>query len=460
MQKELWANILNFDFDFPVSEYGFTTRLANENYWTKNFTINAIAEYKKFMYLATTSNFMVSPSAIVDIVWHQHLIFTQSYTEFCNLLGKQIQHVPSTHNRNEFEKFKQAKERTTKLYKEVFGEQPKEIWEYSDMYDSLELPKAKFKIRSFIVIGIIAFAVLLVPFYYLLKPIYVQLDNPYFVYGFIAISIFTFCCLEIFNRSYLAKTMDRFNNFSFIKNLHPSELIFLKTEKLSSVIHGTMNQLFNKNVIEINSDFSINHTLHLEVNSVEEHQILDTLHNLGNTKYQILIQQLLRKPIFGNVANSMIALKKYFLKSKTFGKLFYTNFVILALLLMLGTIRLTSGIFREKAVTNITVILITITAVSIAYLWYITNIFCNKTIPNCYKNTILPESSIVNDFESQYFLLGNAALSAAFIPLLNHVDRGRIGDRDLGGSSCGSSCGGGCGGGGGGCGGGCGGCGG
>ena len=123
------------------------------------------------MYLAAISDFMVSPSAIVDTVWHQHLIFTQSYANFCTLIQKQVQHIPSTHNRSEFEKFKQAKDRTSQLYNDVFGEQPKEIWEYADMYESLELPKAKIKIRTFILIGILTFAALLMPSYYLLKPI-------------------------------------------------------------------------------------------------------------------------------------------------------------------------------------------------------------------------------------------------------------------------------------------------
>lgn len=133
MNKVLWDKIQEFDFDSPPGEYGFSTRLANENYWTKKFTGEAIAEYRKFMYLAATSDFMVSPSAIVDTVWHQHLIFTQSYQDFCSLIGKQVQHIPSTHNPEEFEKFKQAKERTKKFYLNNFGEQPKCIWEHADV---------------------------------------------------------------------------------------------------------------------------------------------------------------------------------------------------------------------------------------------------------------------------------------------------------------------------------------
>ena len=129
MNKELWDKLLQFNFDDPPSEYGFSTRLANENFWTKDFTEQAILEYKKFMYLAATSDFMVSPSEIVDTVWHQHLIFTQLYQDFANIIGKQVQHIPSTHNKEEAQKFRLAKERTKKFYTETFGEQPKGIWE-------------------------------------------------------------------------------------------------------------------------------------------------------------------------------------------------------------------------------------------------------------------------------------------------------------------------------------------
>ena len=120
MDAILWNKILAYDFDHPMSEYGFSTRLARENYWTKNFTAKAIVEYKKFMYLAAVSDSMVSPSEVIDVVWHEHLIFTKSYKEFCDLLGKQIQHVPSTHNRSEFEKFRKAKQRTKELYQSTF----------------------------------------------------------------------------------------------------------------------------------------------------------------------------------------------------------------------------------------------------------------------------------------------------------------------------------------------------
>jgi hypothetical protein len=78
MNQALWNKIQEYDLDKPSSEYGFSTRLANENYWTNNFTAKAIVEYMKSMYLAATSEMMVSPSKIVDVVWHQHLILAEN----------------------------------------------------------------------------------------------------------------------------------------------------------------------------------------------------------------------------------------------------------------------------------------------------------------------------------------------------------------------------------------------
>lgn len=70
MNNILWQQNLDFDLDGPPSEYGFTTRLADEHCWTSAFTDQAILEYKKFMYVAATADMIVSPSEIVDQVWH------------------------------------------------------------------------------------------------------------------------------------------------------------------------------------------------------------------------------------------------------------------------------------------------------------------------------------------------------------------------------------------------------
>lgn len=462
MNTALWDNILKFDPDNPVSEYGFTTRLAAENSWTKNFTDTAILEYKKFMYLAATSDTMVSPSEIVDIVWHQHLIFTQSYHDFCYLLEKQVQHIPSTHNRKEYEKFKQARERTAASYRETFGTQPKEIWEYSNMFDTLELPKAGIKIRSFVLIGILLFIALLGPCYFLLKPIYVNIDNPFFLFGFTLIAVGTFSCLQILNRNYLTKTSVRFPSFSFIFKLQPAELVYLKTQRIENVIHDTINRLLDRGAITINSQHILQQSSVATGNNKEEHQVLDVLQTFGQTGYTELLEKLRKKPTFSIVANSMTALRKYHTKSKSFGKLFYINFLVLSVLMMSGTIRLFTGLLRDKPVVFISIALAALAVATVIHLLQLTMAFCRTIVPNLYRTQVLPALQQNQKPEWQYFLLGNAALATAFVPMVKYVDRSggdsysydstssASSSSDSGDSSCGSggsSCGG-CGGGG------------
>lgn len=440
MNQELWNKILAFDFDYPPSEYGFSTRLANENFWTKEFTDQAILEYKKFMYLATTSEFMVSPSEIIDNVWHQHLIFTQSYQDFCNILGKQIQHIPSTHNREEFEKFKQAKDRTIKFYKRDFGKQPKNIWTYNDMFESLNIEKAKFKLRTFIIFGILAFICLTVPAYFLLKPIYVQIDNPYFIVGFIALTITTFLILEFYNKSKLKNIVSNFDETSFIYNLQPFELVYLKTQKLSTVINGTVNELVDNETIKVNENNSIELAKSNATINSSQLQVTSVLTELGTIYYPNLLRKLATKPIFWNIPNSMDAFRKYFNKSKKFGFLFYTNFAILTLLVLLSFTRIVTGILREKPVAQIVIATIVLVFITVIFLQRLTKQISTTTIPDLYKNDILPTRQIENNWQWTYFLLGTAVLTTSFVPLVNYIDKNNNNSGNCG-SSCGSTCG-------------------
>jgi len=442
MHQELWNKILAFNFDYPPSEYGFSTRLANENYWTKEFTDQAILEYKKFMYLAATSDFMVSPSEIIDNVWHQHLIFTQSYQEFCNILGKQIQHIPSTHNKEEFEKFRQAKERTIKFYERDFGQQPKNIWTFNSMFESLNLEKAKFKLRTFIIFGILTFICLTVPAYFLLKPIYVHIDNPNFIFGFIALTVLTILTLEFYNKTKLKTIVSAFDKTSFIYDLHPFELVYLKTQGLSNVINGTVNELVENGTIEVNSDNSIRLAKNNSTNNNSQLQVTSVLSELGITFYPTLLRKLGTKPIFWNIPNSMDAFRKYFNKSVKFGYLFYTNFAVLTLLVLLSFTRIVTGILRDKPVALIVISTIVLAIIIVLFLQRLTKQISTTTIPNLYKDDILPLRHIENNWQWTYFLLGRVSLTTSFIPIVNYVDKNNSGN---GGTSCGSNCGSSCG---------------
>ncbi|KAA6438067.1 hypothetical protein ACD591_19120 [Rufibacter glacialis] len=442
MNQELWNKILAFDFDNPPSEYGFSTRLSNENFWPKEFTDQAILEYKKFMYLAATSDFMVSPSEIIDVVWHQHLIFTQSYQNFCDIIGKQIQHIPSTHNKEDLQKFRQAKERTIKFYERDFGKQPKNIWTFNDIFESLNLEKAKFKLRTFIIFGISTFICLTVPAYFLLKPIYIHIDNPLFIFGFIALTALTLLTLEMYNRAKLKNIASEFEPTSFVYNLQPFELVYLKTQKLSNVVNGTVNELIANGTIKVNSDNTIELVKSYTTNNNAQLQVTSVLSEVGRTSYPSLLIKLEAKPIFGTIANSINAFKKYFNKSKKFGRLFYTNFTVLAFLLLLALTRISTGVFREKPVVQIVIATIFLAVITVVFLQRLTKQMATTIIPNIYKNEILPTQQLENNWQWTYFLLGSAVLTTAFVPLVSYIDRNNSGSNSetSSGSSCGSSC--------------------
>ena len=460
MDNILWNKILAFDLDAPWSEYGFSVRLANENYWTKNFTEKAILEYKKFMYLAATADRMVSPSEIIDKVWHQHLIFTKSYQEFCALLGKQIQHVPSTHNKEDEFKFKQAKERTRKLYTDPFGEQPVAIWEYTGMYESLELPKARINVRTFIVLGILGFLSLIIPSYFILKPLYIHINNPYFLIGLGGLFSTILAGLYFYNRRYLSKMVRQFNSRSFLFDLHPSEVVYLQSQKLADVLPGVVNELIIQGKVDVYSDNTLERSENVSPASIEEYQVLEVLEPRRMTYYPALLSKLTFRPVFSNTARCMDAFRKYFIKSKKFGRLFYFNFILCAIPLMLAVTRFFTGLTHDKPVVFLVFALVIMVATTGKFLHRLTLVVCKETIPNLYKNEIIPILHSAEDVQWQYFLFGTAALEISFQPLVNYVERhnregifGSSGGGSCGsscgnscGSSCGSSCGGGCGG--------------
>ncbi|MFP9098833.1 glycine-rich domain-containing protein [Flavobacterium sp. RHBU_24] len=455
MNNELWQKVLNFDFDGP-GDYTFSIRLAKENHWTRNFTQQALLEYRKFMYLAATSGSMVSPSEIVDIVWHQHLIFTQSYTEFCTLLGRQIQHIPSTHNKQEAETFKQAKEHTTRQYNSVFGAQPKAIWEYNDMFEPLNLPQAKHDIRATVTIGLVLFLLLLVPTYYCLMPLYIHISGPAFVTGFALIILAAYTWISNYNRNKLLQIITEADESAFVFNLQPYELVYLKTQSPDYVVHGSVNELIVRNAITINEDKSVTLNEDAVPEGREQAQVVDVLNEFKWIPYPGLLKLLVNKPVFSSIANAMDAFRNYFTNSEKFAKLFRLNFIIGLLLLLTGYTRFFTGVSRNKPVMYIFLLNIALTIGVILHLKRFKKEAFKTTIPNLYTTKSIPQTEVNDNWQWRYLAEGTAVLYPVFIPIAQQKpEAGTWGDGGSGG--CGSSGGDG---GGGSCGGGCGGCGG
>lgn len=449
MNTPLWMSISTFNLDEPISEYRFSTRLAKENHWTAGFTQKAITEYKKFMYLAATAGDMVSPSPIVDIVWHQHLIFTESYTSLCGLIGKNIQHIPSTHNREQADRFRQAAERTKELYNSTFGEQPKDIWEAEDIFDWLRLPRARWKVNQFTGRSALLFIVLVIPCYILLKPLYVHIDNPYFLIGYMLLCVMALTVLNIYNKAALTKIVAGFDEAAYIRHLQPAELIYLKEQNLAAVVHGSVDQLLKEKKIVINNDQTIQLLGQNEAQTAEEFTVRQVILT-GAISYPVLLRQLILKPVWANIKGSMDAFRQHFIQSRAFGNLFYLNVCVLLFILMLGLVRILTGLARHKPVALIIFFTVVMLFALLIFLAFLSYAVCNSIIPALYKNQILPEKRHQAGLDWQYFLIGAAVLSPEFVPMVKHYDShsGSSGGDSSGGSdgSCGSSCGGGCGG--------------
>jgi hypothetical protein len=148
-KKELWLTIANYQFenlapthlwDHIAAQFGggspfvkaFASKISRKHNWNNKFALKAIWEYKKFVYLGVTSNFSVTPSKVIDQVWHEHLLFSAGYRKFCKEIIKyDFDHNPELiSSDHQTEKYCSQYLNTVALYFKEFGhEPPNEIWD-------------------------------------------------------------------------------------------------------------------------------------------------------------------------------------------------------------------------------------------------------------------------------------------------------------------------------------------
>lgn len=440
MNAVLWKEVLKFELDNPNDEYGFFTRLAFENNWTIYFAQTAILEYKKFMYLAATSNEMVSPSEIVDIVWHQHLIFTTSYSDFCTVLSKRIEHIPSTHNRAEAEKFHKAKENTKELYEYDFGKQPEEIWEYSNELDSLNLDKSKIEISRLKKIFLGLFAVSIFPVYYIIKPILIQIQNPDFLIFYILLFTGVIVLLMRFVKKAFNSLFESIKSNFILANLSAFELVFLQNNKIEIVIHGVVNNLISNKKIEVLGNNRLNLIDENLTDNKYENCVIKIMKEYEAMPYPQLFKIIAKKPIFEQMERAVGRIRQKITDSKQFSEIIKISMLILGLVLSIGFSRLISGISRDKPVTYLVFILFALVIISDFYLTKMINYLFSNTIPLSFVDKKI-STEAEQDWQWNYFLYGEVVLASSFIPLTGYVNRNAGSNRGSGcGSSCGSSC--------------------
>ncbi|HTF02425.1 MAG TPA: hypothetical protein VK826_00305 [Bacteroidia bacterium] len=389
---------------------------------------------------------MVSPSSVIDQVWHLHLIYTKSYDTLCELIGKKVQHIPATHNPEEGNRYVDARQRTHDIYQHEFGTPPADIWSARTMMDTLNLTKARFKLRTVIIATIVAFAVLCVPFYFLLQPVYIYIANPDFIISYALLFAAAILFMEFFNRVKLAQVFSEFEKISFVNRLTPQELIYLQRGRTESVINGHINHLVNEGHIKIRSTDKVEAVTGKGFTTQEESQIMQLLSS-GRAKYTFLLRKLTTRAVFANLAVSMDAFVKYFQKSGKFHRLFYINLAVYAFICMLGFERIVIGAMRDKPVVFISLIVILALIISAILLYRLSRVMFTRIIPGMYRQKIEADPMLQMQWDWQYFLAGTAVYSVAFAVIADMsttetVRSGVIaGSNHGGGSSCGSSCG-------------------
>ena len=75
---------------------GFVGKASTEFSWSHKQTEEAIAEYKRFVYLNQIADHPLSPPREVDLIWHMHLLYTRHYWgPWTELLETPLHHEPA-----------------------------------------------------------------------------------------------------------------------------------------------------------------------------------------------------------------------------------------------------------------------------------------------------------------------------------------------------------------------------
>jgi hypothetical protein len=121
-RQDLWRRVEQHDFE-PDTPLNFTHRLARDHGWSLEDARAAIDAYRRFCFLAIISPTPVTPSEVVDEVWHQHLIYSRDYwTIWCGkTLQTPLHHDPTPGGPEAQMVYRRQYAETLALHERVFG---------------------------------------------------------------------------------------------------------------------------------------------------------------------------------------------------------------------------------------------------------------------------------------------------------------------------------------------------
>lgn len=129
-ERELWCRIGAHPFECKEHALDFTARLARDRGWSLDFARGAVAEYRRFCFLAMVFDTPVTPSEEVDEVWHQHLTYSRDYWErWCGqALGAPLHHDPTAGGPAEQARYRGRYAETLARYEAYFGPPDPAFW--------------------------------------------------------------------------------------------------------------------------------------------------------------------------------------------------------------------------------------------------------------------------------------------------------------------------------------------
>lgn len=90
--------VLQLDRRAAIMAYQFEPllhRMVDKYGWTTERAADVFEDLKQFLYLATIAKGTLAPSEAIDDMWHNFILFTRDYHDFCNrVAGMLIHHRP------------------------------------------------------------------------------------------------------------------------------------------------------------------------------------------------------------------------------------------------------------------------------------------------------------------------------------------------------------------------------
>ncbi|MDL5367573.1 TIGR04222 domain-containing membrane protein [Xanthomonas sp. NCPPB 2654] len=130
-QRALWERLQAYRFgEDDHALPAFVRRVAKDANVSLTLATLAVEEYRRFCFLACVVGEEVTPSALVDQVWHTHLTDTREYWQrFCpQVLLITLHHQPGRGDPAEAERFRAQYRATLAHYWRHFGEPPATCW--------------------------------------------------------------------------------------------------------------------------------------------------------------------------------------------------------------------------------------------------------------------------------------------------------------------------------------------